>query len=195
MPPDSEDRESTPYPSVSPAEAPVLSEFASGRIKARNRLAFTATGNNLGTNREATPAQVGFYEDRAQGGVGIITTEALCVAPAVGCGVSASCNHPKSGGSHHQRRTLASAGGREPRLGLCLARKTGSCATVLLREGPAIPLLISSVRDGCAMVLVGVRGPRGCSESLEPASGIPASPSVHGRSGGLLQRARQDSNL
>ena len=82
MPPDPEGRGSTPYPSVPPAEAAVLSEFASGRIKAPNRLAFTATGNNLGTNREVTPAQVGFYEDRAQGGVGIITTEALCVHPS-----------------------------------------------------------------------------------------------------------------
>jgi 2,4-dienoyl-CoA reductase-like NADH-dependent reductase (Old Yellow Enzyme family) len=46
-----------------------------------NRLAFVATVNNLGLNREITDELVAFYEARAAGGTGLIITEGMSVHP------------------------------------------------------------------------------------------------------------------
>src|SRR5882757_3062384 len=47
-----------------------------------NRLAFVATVNNLGRNREVTDEQIAFYAARARGGTGLIITEGMSVHPA-----------------------------------------------------------------------------------------------------------------
>jgi 2,4-dienoyl-CoA reductase-like NADH-dependent reductase (Old Yellow Enzyme family) len=58
-----------------------LTPVTVGRAQLNNRVAFAATVNNLGHNREITPAQVAFYEARARGGAGLIITEGLSVHP------------------------------------------------------------------------------------------------------------------
>jgi dimethylglycine catabolism A len=59
----------------------LLEPFSHGRLRLANRVAFVATVNNLGLNRDITPEQVAFYEARAAGGVGLIVTEGLSVHP------------------------------------------------------------------------------------------------------------------
>lgn len=58
-----------------------LSPFTAGSLRLRNRIAFLASVNNLGRNREITPEQVAFYEARARGGAGLIITEGMSVHP------------------------------------------------------------------------------------------------------------------
>lgn len=63
-----------------PHPSPIaLSPFSYGRLSLPNRVAFLATVNNLGRNREITPELVAFYEERARGGAGLIVTEGLSV--------------------------------------------------------------------------------------------------------------------
>ncbi|MFD0656295.1 oxidoreductase [Thermocatellispora tengchongensis] len=77
-----------PNDSIDPAErggvtapAGLLSPYSAGRLSLPNRVAFTATINNLGRNRDITPEQIAFYEARARGGAGLIITEGLSVHP------------------------------------------------------------------------------------------------------------------
>jgi 2,4-dienoyl-CoA reductase-like NADH-dependent reductase (Old Yellow Enzyme family) len=58
-----------------------LAPFALAGFELDNRLAFVATVNNLGLNREVTDELVAFYEARAAGGTGLIITEGLSVHP------------------------------------------------------------------------------------------------------------------
>jgi 2,4-dienoyl-CoA reductase-like NADH-dependent reductase (Old Yellow Enzyme family) len=66
---------------VDPAELSVLTPLPLGRHTLDNRLAFIATVNNLGRNREITDAQIAYYEARARGGTGLIVTEGMSVHP------------------------------------------------------------------------------------------------------------------
>ncbi|MGD9958068.1 FAD-dependent oxidoreductase [Nocardioides sp.] len=58
-----------------------LTPLRVGSIELRNRIAMSATVNNLGLNREITDAQIAFYTERAAGGVGAIVTEGMSVHP------------------------------------------------------------------------------------------------------------------
>jgi 2,4-dienoyl-CoA reductase-like NADH-dependent reductase (Old Yellow Enzyme family) len=58
-----------------------LTPLRIGSIDLRNRIAMSATVNNLGRNLEVTDAQIAFYAERAAGGVGAIVTEGLSVHP------------------------------------------------------------------------------------------------------------------
>jgi dimethylglycine catabolism A len=52
-----------------------------GSVELRNRVAQSATVNNLGRNLAITHEQIAFYSERAMGGVGAIVTEGLSVHP------------------------------------------------------------------------------------------------------------------
>lgn len=58
-----------------------LTPLRVGSVDLRNRIAMSATVNNLGLNLEVTDAQIGFYTERAAGGVGAIVTEGMSVHP------------------------------------------------------------------------------------------------------------------
>jgi hypothetical protein len=66
---------------VDPAEPSALTSLPLGRRTLDNRIAFIATVNNLGRNREITDAQIAYYEARAAGGTGLIVTEGMSVHP------------------------------------------------------------------------------------------------------------------
>ncbi len=58
-----------------------LQPISVGRCVLRNRVAFAATVNNLGTNTALTDDQIAFYAERSEGGVGMVITEGLSVHP------------------------------------------------------------------------------------------------------------------
>ena len=64
-----------------PSTPSALTPLRVGGIELRNRIAMSATVNNLGLNREVTDAQIAFYAERAAGGVGAIVTEGMSVHP------------------------------------------------------------------------------------------------------------------
>lgn len=74
-------REGVCLSAADPAEFSALTSLALGRHTLDNRLAFIATVNNLGRNREITEAQIAYYEARARGGTGLIVTEGMSVHP------------------------------------------------------------------------------------------------------------------
>jgi dimethylglycine catabolism A len=63
------------------ADFSALTPMRIGSLELDNRIAFVATVNNLGRNDAITPAQIAFYEARAQGGTGLIITEGMSVHP------------------------------------------------------------------------------------------------------------------
>jgi 2,4-dienoyl-CoA reductase-like NADH-dependent reductase (Old Yellow Enzyme family) len=60
----------------------VLSPSAVGHLVLANRVVFSATANNLGRNNHISDAQIEFYRERAEGGVGALVTEAFSVHPS-----------------------------------------------------------------------------------------------------------------
>ena len=64
-----------------PGPMSALSSIACGGLVLDNRIAFAATVNNLGRNRQVTAEQVAFYAARAAGGTGLVVTEGLSVHP------------------------------------------------------------------------------------------------------------------
>ena len=55
-------------------------------VELKNRVMQLATGNNLAEGGKVGPKTIGFYEERAKGGVGSIVTQTLSVELAYRAG-------------------------------------------------------------------------------------------------------------